>query len=62
MAHTHLHRPSAALEALAALAGVKSGLDVYVLRILAIILGAMLSLGFRLWDSGLRVQGLGLRV
>mmetsp|Transcript_14878 Transcript_14878/g.35910 ORF Transcript_14878/g.35910 Transcript_14878/m.35910 type:complete len:233 (+) Transcript_14878:441-1139(+) len=28
MAHTHLHSPSAALDALAALAGVKSGLEV----------------------------------
>jgi hypothetical protein len=44
MAHTHLHRPSAALDAFAALAGVKSGSDVYVLRMAPITLAGMLSL------------------
>lgn len=34
MAHTQEHKPSAALDALAALAGVKSGLEVYSRRIL----------------------------
>mmetsp|Transcript_27175 Transcript_27175/g.68385 ORF Transcript_27175/g.68385 Transcript_27175/m.68385 type:complete len:285 (+) Transcript_27175:3257-4111(+) len=44
MAHTHLHMPSAALEALAALVGVKSGLEVYVLRMASMTLGGTLSL------------------
>ena len=44
MAHTHLHSPSAALDALAALAGVKSGLQVYSLRMRSMILGLTLSL------------------
>ncbi len=34
---TYLHRPSAALDAFAALAGVKSGSDVYSLRIRSMI-------------------------
>ena len=46
MAHTHLHSPSAALEALAALAGVKSGLHVYSLRIRSMIAGLTLSLSY----------------
>jgi hypothetical protein len=34
---THLHRPSAADDALAAVAGVKSGLEVYSLRMRSMI-------------------------
>ena len=43
IAITHLHRPSAAVEAVLILAGSNSGLDVYSLRILAMIVGWMLS-------------------
>jgi len=44
IAHTHLHIPSAAADALAALSGVKSSLVMYFSRILAMIFGGMLSL------------------
>ena len=44
IAQTHLQRPSAAADALAALVGVKSALEVYVLRMVSMILGGMWSL------------------
>ena len=43
MAQTHLHRPSAAVEAFLILDGSNSGLLVYVLRILAMYVALMLS-------------------
>jgi hypothetical protein len=43
IAITHLHKPSAAVEAVLILAGSNSGLSVYSLRIFAMIGGAILS-------------------
>ena len=43
MAHTHLHNPSAAVLADLILSGSNSGLEVYILRILAMMATGMLS-------------------
>ena len=43
MAWTHLHRPSAAVEAVLTFSGTNSGLEVYVSRIFLMMLGGMLS-------------------
>ena len=44
MAITHLHRPSAAVDAVLILSGSNSAFAVYFCRIVLIIAGAMLSL------------------